>query len=215
MVSFSGFPLTTQSQLAECIALTRARVADGHLAVGPVVEVLGRTGLTMACLVKCLPFLQPIPLGPLATLAGGAFFFVGLQLVRGNTPKLPQKVQDYELNPKIWERVFGTLERVERWAGVLSRPRLEALAQSGRVRGLLIALAGVLMALPLPMIPASNSLPALVVLTAALAEMKRDGLMVVLSLFFFVLTLAYFGFVTWGMIWMGDEFWQWLQGFFG
>ena len=77
--------------------------------------------------------------------------------------------------------------------------------------GVIIALSGFLLAVPLPGVPFSNTLPALAVLLVCLGELEEDGLMVLLSLVMVGLTVAYFGLLGWLIYTLGDQAWDWFK----
>ena len=76
-----------------------------------------------------------------------------------------------------------------------TRPRLTHLV-SGRkgqkLGGFILLAAGLLMAIPFGVLPFNNTLPALAILFYGFAELEDDGLMVILSLFWLVVTVLYF-----------------------
>ena len=62
-----------------------------------------------------------------------------------------------------------------------------------RLNGLAIVFSGVLLMLPLGLIPFSNTLPALAILSMAIGLSQRDGLFVLGGYVMMVLTVIYFG----------------------
>ena len=66
-----------------------------------------------------------------------------------------------------------------------------------------IAAAGLLISLPLPGMPFSNSLPALAVVFVALGELEEDGLMLVAALGALALTVLYFAALAVLLVWAG------------
>ncbi len=136
-------------------------------------------------------------------------------MARGrHTPWLPERVRHMHLSGRFWRILLRTAEQALRWGRRITRPRLAGLVIGPRARrlaGLLIALNGFLLAVPLPGFPFSNTLPALVVLLLCLGELEEDGLMVLLSLVMLALTLAYFGFLGWLVYTLGDQAWNWFR----
>jgi hypothetical protein len=96
---------------------------------------------------------------------------------------------------------------------IVSKERLTWLVTSTKAKqrlGLIVCLAGLLMSIPMFGIPFNNTLPALVVLAASIAEIEHDGLWVVASMCFFVITILYFTVIGWMLIRSGDLLLSWL-----
>jgi hypothetical protein len=118
------------------------------------------------------------------------------------------------LPERVWRAMLKVLMLVVRVSNWISRPRLQSWisgSQSHRLVGSVVMVAGVLLLLPLPGIPLSNLFPALVVLFIGIAQLERDGVMLPISLFWLAVTLAYFGFLTYGVIFLGDRAFEWLS----
>lgn len=192
-----------------------AEAGEGHLKLGHLFTRLGDSSFGFICFIHTLPFLQPLSLGPISTAAGASLVVLGGQMTRGRqTPWLPARMEHLSLHGKFWRVLIATAEKALHWGQRLTRPRLPALVQGDRARrlaGLIIALSGLLLAVPLPGIPFSNTLPALAVLLVCLGELEEDGLMVLLALVMVGLTLAYFGLLGWLVYTMGDRAWDWFR----
>jgi hypothetical protein len=67
----------------------------------------------------------------------------------------------------------------------------------------MIAVAGLLISVPLAGMPFSNSLPALAVVFVALGELEEDGLMLVAAMGTLVLTVLYFAALVVLLVWAG------------
>jgi hypothetical protein len=177
-------------------ALRAAAVAPRPPSVGEVLSGGGASAFAVALVVLCLPFLQPISLGPLSTLGGLALAALGWQLARGDVrPWLPGSLADARLDAAQWAQLARAAERVLGWAGKVVRPRLGHWTEGARGRrtaGVLVAVAGLLLAIPIGGIPLNNTLPALAIVCASLALLADDGLMFLLSVGWLVVTLVYF-----------------------
>jgi hypothetical protein len=177
-------------------ALRRAASSEHPPTLGEVLDGGGQSSFAFALIVLCVPFLQPISLGPLSTVGGLALAALGWQLIRGDArPWLPGKLAEARLDVRQWSQVSAVAERIFRWAGRLVRPRLQhwVAGRSGpRTAGVLIVTAGLLLAVPLAGIPFNNLLPALAIVFAAFALLGRDGLMFGVSVFWLLATVGYF-----------------------
>ena len=184
------------------------------ISIGAVISVLGEKGFPIICMLFSLPFLQPIALGPLAIAGGISFAALGWQMMHQRaTPWLPQRVLNIKLSSKHWRQILRVLNIVMKVVDIVSKERLTWLVTSTKAKqrlGLIVCLAGLLMSIPMFGIPFNNTLPALVVLAASIAEIEHDGLWVVASMCFFVITILYFTVIGWMLIRSGDLLLSWL-----
>jgi hypothetical protein len=196
--------------LESCVE--RARVAP--LSFGTVFGELGRDGIVMTLLVMCLPFLQPISLGPLASAGGLVLAGIGWQLVRGrNDLWLPAKVRDAALESAGWERLLGVCRWLVGLFAKVTRTRMTSWTDGDRghrTAGWFAIVGGLLLAIPFGGVPFNNMLPALIVASAAIAVLERDGLMFAMAAFWVIATLLYFGLIAWAFYYFGTEIKDWI-----
>jgi hypothetical protein len=190
------------------------RARDTPLSFGTVFGELGRDGIAMALLVLCLPFLQPISLGPLASAGGLVLAAIGWQMARGRGELwLPAKVRDVGLEAAGWERLLGVCRWLVRLFSRITRTRHTQWTDGDRgqrIAGWFAVAGGLLLAIPFGGIPFNNMLPALIVASAAIAVIERDGLMYAMAAFWVVATLAYFALIAWALIFFGSEVKAWI-----
>lgn len=201
--------------LMEALHACAAEAGEGHLKLGRLFERLGDASFGFICFIHTLPFLQPLSLGPISTAAGASLMALGGQMARGRaTPWMPARMNNLTLHGKFWRVLISTAEKTLQFGRRLTRPRLAGLVQGPRARrlaGLIIAVSGLLLAVPLAGVPFSNTLPALAVLLVCLGELEEDGLMVLLALIMVALTVAYFALLGWLVYTMGDKAWDWFR----
>jgi hypothetical protein len=185
------------------------------LPLGSALDRLEQSSFALVTLLLCLPFLQPLTLGPLSSAGGLVLASLGWQLMRGRaSPWLPEKLRNFALSGHAWERLLGALRWLLKVFGGVTRERLTHWVDGARgayLSGLLIALGGLLLAIPMPIAPFNNTLPALAMVCAALALLERDGLMYLLSVFFTVLTIIYFTLIFYLLFKFGSEAGHWLK----
>ena len=196
-------------------ALDAAAVAAPPPRVG---EVLGKGGVSafgFTLVVLCLPFLQPISLGPLGTIGGLAIAGIGWQLARGDArPWLPRNLAEAQFDAAQWAQLAATARKVLGWASKLARPRLGHWTEGRRghrIAGSLVIVAALLLAIPVGGIPFNNQLPALAIVCAALALMADDGLMFLFAVFWLLATVAYFIFLWQVFVAMAMKAWALVQ----
>jgi hypothetical protein len=107
---------------------------------------------------------------------------------------LSRSVRERELSVAMVQRICHAGSAVFRRFERLVRPRLafmHAHPHMRRVTGAIVVVAGLLLALPLP-IPISNFLPALTIGLVALGTLEEDGVVVAVGYVAFILCLAFF-----------------------
>lgn len=125
-------------------------------------------------LLLAIPNFIPAPIG-IGGVMGTMIVFLGLQMLAGlEQPWIPARVRLRPLRCRtvgaFLDRTLPVLGRLER----ACRPRLELLVRrpAQRVTGLLLALLGVLLALPIPF---TNYLFGVIMLAYAIALIEHDG----------------------------------------
>lgn len=188
---------------------------EGHLKLARLFERLGDSSFGFILFIHTLPFLQPLSLGPISTAAGASMMALGGQMIQGREiPWLPERINHLNLHGKFWRILITTAEKALQVGRRLTRPRLSGLVHGRRARrlaGFIIAVSGLLLAVPLAGVPFSNTLPALAVLLVCLGELEEDGLMVLLALIMLGLTVAYFALLGWLVFTLGDQAWDWFK----
>lgn len=178
--------MTSRHQLLALVHRHAAREAHAPITLGEIADELGASAFSILCALLSLPFLTPLPLGPMSVAAGLALGALGAQVLRGDAvPALPRRARRLVLRPRLLGAVMRTLERTLALLGRCSRPRHAVLVEGAlgvRVRGLVTLASGLLMAVPLFALPFNNFLPALAVLLVSLAELEDDGLLAVLAI---------------------------------
>jgi hypothetical protein len=194
--------------LVEALEHCAERAKRKPLSLGEVLDSIGEASYSFICIILTLPFLQPISLGPLATVGGLTFAALGWQWLRSHpSALLSQRVRATEMNAKTWDVLLGVCLKILRFCQRFTRPRLQAWVSGERgrfVAGWTIILAGLLMAIPFFGLPFNNLLPALAILFICIGELEGDGLMVFIAFGWFIATVVYFVFIF-GVLWFLGE----------
>ena len=168
---------------------------DGRpVKVGEILLATKGRGFHLLLVCIALPFVSPVPLPGFSIPFGVAVALIGARMALGQKPWLPQRLLNYELPAEFLGKLLRSASRVVRWMEYLLRPRLVFMQERivfRRAAGLLIAVSGLYLIIPLP-IPFSNSLPAWTVLFLAAGALERDGLFFIGGVVSFALTTAYF-----------------------
>ena len=206
---------THVDELLEALRTCAGEAGEGRLKLTRLFDQLGDASFGFLCFVHTLPFLQPLSLGPISTAIGFSLVALGGQLIRDRkTPWLPARMHSVVLHGRFWRILLTTAEKALGLGRRITRPRLPGLVRgrnARRLAGIIIALGGLLLAVPLAGVPFSNTLPALAVLFVCLGELEEDGLMVLLGLVMLFLTVAYFGLLGWLVYTLGDQAWAWFR----
>ena len=184
----------------------------------PLEEALARLGpasFCFVCLLLCIPFIQPLPLGPYTMASGITFMAAGWQMSRGHsTPRLPKAMRGVRIHGKGWLTVLRFCQRLLAFCRKFTRPRQQAWVSGDagtRFIGRLVLIGGTLLAVPVANLPFNNTLPALMILFAVIAWLESDGWMVFISLFFGVLTLIYFTVILIALVFFSDRVFAWIK----
>lgn len=207
----SSSHLSTDEALEECLI---AAEGDG-ISLQEALERLGPASFCFVCFLLSVPFIQPISLGPLTMASGLTFMAAGWQMTRRwKTPHLPATMRAARIHGKGWVIVLRLCQRVLRICRRFTRPRLARWITGPfgeQIVGWLILAGGFLLALPFANIPLNNTFPALMILFASMAWIERDGLMVVVSLAWGVVSLVYFVVVL-VLLWLfGTQIFGWMH----
>ncbi len=171
------------------------RLAAGDtVPVRVLVEHLSGRGNALLAFIVVLPFLQPIPLPGLSTPFGIAVVLLGAAMAFGRPLWLPKRWLDHELRSALVIRIGGggqrLLHKVERFI----KPRglwFHRHRWARTIAGLVIAVSGAELALPLPIV-FTNTLPALTIATTAVGLLEEDAVLAIIGQALFLVGLVVF-----------------------
>lgn len=179
------------------------------LTLGEALDSLDTAAYAFIAIILVLPFLQPLPLGPITVLGGVAFGTLGWQMLRGHhSPVLPRKLRAVEMHEKGWRVLVNVCLKILGFCRKFTKPRMQHLVtgeRGRRIGGVLLLSAGALMAIPFGVLPLNNVLPGLAVLFYAIGELEEDGLMVFVALFWLAVTVIYFAAFFFALWFFGKE----------
>lgn len=173
---------------------------DGHtITLRELMASIGEQGLLLVCAIASLPFLIPVSIPGVSTVFGAAIIMISIAITLNRMPWLPARILDKQMQTSkllpALEKGISIVSKLDNYI----RPRLPALTGSlfaNRINGLAIMAAGILLMLPLGLIPFSNTLPAVAILLFSAGMIQRDGFFVVGGYAFLVLTVVYFSVLT-------------------
>jgi hypothetical protein len=185
-----GLPKTLSQEVRALAELFKERPV---LLREVVTSVHGR-GYDLLLILISLPFLTPITLPLLSTPFGAIVALAGARLALGHKPWWPEYLLSKELPPSFFPRFLRATSKLVSVIEYLVKPRLPVFhdwVMFQRISGLLIALSGLLLLLPVP-VPLTNFFPALTVLLLAAGALERDGLFFLAGCVAFFLAVGYF-----------------------
>jgi hypothetical protein len=171
-----------------------AQFADRPVCLSEILAATKGRGFHLLLVLIALPFITPIPLPGFSIPFGLAVAVIGARMALGQQPWLPQKLLSRKLPAGFLKKMLSAAHRIVRILEWFLRPRLIFLHDQliyRRVAGVLIALSGLFLLLPLP-VPFSNALPALTVLLLSASSLACDGLCFIAGCIMFAIATTFF-----------------------
>lgn len=112
----------------------------------------------------------------------------------GRKPWIPQKLLHKEVSSKLFKKIFEKGEQISRILEKLIKPRGSFFCKhswSQPIHGLMIAVSGLLLALPLP--PGTNFPPALAAIFLCVGSLEEDAVMIFAGYGMFAINIVFFG----------------------
>lgn len=159
------------------------RIASAHLqSMGnTVADTVGRGARQQLVWLGLLamPLLFPIALPGMASVVGTLCLLVAFGLFRGQLVPLPNWLAKRELDARVTAILARMIQRTVSLFAGMGRPRLLRLSNKSTrsLNALMLGVAGLAMAVPVPVITFDNVLPALAIVLIAWGMRLRDGLM--------------------------------------
>ena len=177
-----GAPEPQARRLSEDLEDLLREAAGRSMTIGELEQTLKGRGFALFLMIISLPFAAPFSIPGLSVPFGIVIIILGSRILFGMKPSLPGFILRRQITYGFLERIIGFGLKLCRRVEKLVRPRMHFLQRwPGMINliGLAIASGGFLLALPLPpLIPFSNTIPAISVILLTAGLMERDGLLV-------------------------------------
>ena len=147
-----------------------------------------------------MPLLFPVALPGMASGVGAFSLLSAYGLFIGRPAPLPDWLAAREMNGRARTLLKSMISRAIKVMAVLGRPRMLPLSNTPFriLNGLVLAVAGLSMMMPVPIISFDNVLPALAIVLISWGLRLRDGLMLVAGYLVTVLAVTSVVFLWWG-----------------
>ena len=147
-----------------------------------------------------MPLLFPVALPGMASGVGAFSLLIAYGLFIGRPAPLPDWLAAREMNGRARTLLKSMISRAIKVMAVLGRPRMLPLSNTPFriLNGLMLAVAGLSMMMPVPIISFDNVLPALAIVLISWGLRLRDGLMLVAGYLVTVLAVTSVVFLWWG-----------------
>lgn len=147
-----------------------------------------------------MPLLFPVALPGMASGVGAFSLLIAYGLFIGRPAPLPDWLAAREMNGRARTLLKSMISRAIKVMAVLGRPRMLPLSNTPFriLNGLVLAVAGLSMMMPVPIISFDNVLPALAIVLISWGLRLRDGLMLVAGYLVTVLAVSSVVFLWWG-----------------
>ena len=179
------------------------------VSVQEVIDVFGKSGHLLSIFVLVLPFCQPIPLPGLSTPLGISISILAVLYLFNRVPQLPKWLGDRKIPQTALHAFVKVIHRILGWIQKIVKPRFAVFAGSELVKiyiCVIMIVSGILLALPLP-IPFSNTVPAIVILCAAIGYLFKDALTLFLSFLISIGMSVFF----WGIFAAASQGWNYIK----
>lgn len=137
-----------------------------------VIQALGPGGIAIAVLLLAVPFISPISLGPATTIVSLFMIVVGYRIARGREDlPFPDRWMQFALPARflhVMRRLVVRISRRKKWHLEPLPPETHG-HQFRALCGWGIVVGGLLLAVPIPMLPLTNTFPALGIISFCLA----------------------------------------------
>jgi hypothetical protein len=199
-------------RLSDEFRALEALAARGDPSLGQIVEALGQRGHALVIVFLTLPFAFPLPLWGISSVFGALIALTAVHMMLAGRLWLPRRWAARPVHGRTVRAVCRTARRLLARTERFIRPRgrfLHAHPGMARLNGLLVCLAALFLALPLP-IPGTNLAPAWVILLICVGTLEQDGLLVALGYAAFAAGAGVASALVWPLL-----HWELVRGWWG
>jgi hypothetical protein len=193
-------------------------IATDRVNVGEVLELIGEQGLLLFCAFLAVPFLLPVAIPGTSTIFGLLMVLIGVAVATDSLPLMPRRLLAHPLGAQHVRAALLRGAEVFRRFERLIKPRWLPVTRgtvANFINGLVISFAALVLMVPLPLVPFTNTIPALAVLLLCIGMVERDGIVIALGYAATIAATLYCGAIAWAAWQAGSGVAEWLQRFIG
>ncbi|HLL83624.1 MAG TPA: exopolysaccharide biosynthesis protein [Longimicrobium sp.] len=176
--------------------MERRYETSGSANLGDVLGALGPRAGALSAALLALPLVSPMNLGPVTLAVSGVIALLGLGMLRQGEPRpLPPRLLAVPVPRAVFRVMRAMLSRLSRWIDRPQPARTAAWVRGAvgrRICGAGLVAGAALLAIPVPILPLTNTFPALAVVFFVLGWSNRDARMTALGMGALVLGAAVF-----------------------
>lgn len=159
--------------------LDRRYETAGSARLGDVLGALGPRAGPLGAALLALPLISPMNLGPVTLGASAAIGLLGVGLLRRGGPvALPERLLSVPVPRTVFRVMCAMLTRLSSWLHRPAPPRGSAWVRGPvgrRICGAGVVAGALLLAIPVPLLPLTNTFPALAVVCFVFGWSNRDA----------------------------------------
>ncbi len=185
--------ITESRRLSEEFHRLKDLCHNETMTLNTIIQSLPPRSHGLVTLVFAIPFVSPIPMPGLSLLFGLIIIVGGIGISLGKAPWLPKFLLHKDVSSKTLKKIFDFGIRVSRSLEKFIRPRGVFLLRHPWARqfcGVMIAICGFLLALPLP--PGTNFPPATAILLLSIGSLEEDIVLVLAGYVAFAINIILF-----------------------
>ncbi len=207
-----------ETSLSAAFERAAAEVRSHTVTVGELLELIGEQGLLLFCAFLAIPFLLPVAIPGTSTVFGVLIVLIGIGVATDSLPLMPKRLLDHALSSRhvvpALQKGAAAFRRFEKWI----RPRALAMTASrlaNFANGAVMVIAALVLMLPLPLVPFTNTIPALAIVLLSIGMVERDGIVIAVGYLTTVAAALYCGAIFWAAWQAGSGAAEWLRSLGG
>lgn len=207
-----------ETSLSSTFERTAAEIQAHSVTIRQLLELIGEQGLLLFCIFLALPFLFPVSIPGSSTVLGVLIMLIGFGVMTNTIPWLPERLLAYEMRSTMVVTILQKGAAFFRRFEKMVKPRLLGLTANpviNVVNGGMLVIVAVLLLAPLPLIPFTNTIPAIAIVLLCLGMAERDGVVIALGYGATIASCAYIGGLLWAAWRAGSGLGSYFQGLFG
>jgi hypothetical protein len=174
------------------------RVPLEGMSLREFLELIGKRGRLITCMVLSAPFLIPISIPGTGVVVGFIILLISLSIMFNKYYLVPDILLNHEMSYTNLVKVLNACFRILSFLEKYMKPRLKLMINkkfSNISNNIFLVVSSVLFIIPLP-IPLTDTLPALGIFFLSAGILECDGYLILLGYFVVVITAIYFTIFT-------------------